>query len=366
MDRSKIIIRTSAIGITVNVILSAFKMAVGFFSNSIAIVLDAVNNLGDALSSIITVIGAKLADRPPDRKHPYGYGRVEYVTSAVIASIVLAAGLTSLQESVKKTVHPVDASYAPASLVIISAAVIAKLFCGYYTKSVGKRINAGALVASGSDAILDAVLSFSTLVAAAADMIFGVGIEGILGIVISLAIIKAGLEMLGDALNSVIGMRVDKELGDAVRGEVCSFDGVRGAYDLALHSYGPSQLIGSIHIEVDDAMPARDVHKLTRGIAEDVYAKFGIILTVGIYASNTSGEWPIKIKASVNEIISDYGQILQMHGFYADSEAKSVSFDLVIDFGADFAKTIKEVSDRLKAIYPEYSFNVIADKDYSD
>ncbi len=366
MERSRKIIRTSLIGIAVNAVLVAAKLAVGLLSGSIAVLLDAVNNLGDALSSVITIIGTKLAGRAPDKKHPYGYGRIEYLTSVVISVIVLTAGITSLKESLKSALHPQAASYSAGVLLVIGIAVAAKLVCGQYIKSVGKQIHAQTLVASGSDSVFDAMLSLGTLAAAGISVIWGISLEGILGILISAVILKAGVEMLLETLNSIIGIRADRELSEALKAKVNSYDGVLGAYDLALHNYGPSEIIGSVHVEVEDSMTAREIHSLTRRIAMEVYTAFGIALTVGIYASNTSDSRASELKKDLEQIVGRYPEILQMHGFYARVDEKMATFDLVMDFKADGAQVRERVLNELRGKYPDWNFSIILDSDYSD
>lgn len=366
MERSKKIIRTSLIGIAVNVVLVSVKMAVGVLSGSIAVILDAVNNLGDALSSVITIIGTKLAGRAPDKKHPYGYGRVEYLTSVVIAVIVLMAGITSLKESAESIFHSRAASYSSIALAVIAVAVAVKLVCGLYIKAVGQQINAQALIASGSDSLFDAILSLGTLVAAIVSMVWGISLEGILGILISLVILKAGVEMLLETLNSIIGTRADKELAEALKQKINSYEQVHGCYDLALHNYGPTALIGSVHVEVEDSMQAREIHGLTRQIALDVYNAFGIVLTVGIYAANTSDSQSLTLRNQLREIVDQYPEILQVHGFYAESEERNVTFDLVVDFKADAQVVRSKILEELKKIYPDWNFSVVLDSDYSD
>ena len=184
MERNKTIIKTSIQGIIVNVILVIFKAEIGLIVNSIAIILDAVNNLSDALSSIITIIGTKLSSKRPDKKHPYGYGRIEYFSSVIIAVIVLVAGLTSLKESIEKIIHPEPAAYSVISLVIVIVAVFVKFFFGRYVKKQGEKLNSGSLVASGTDAISDSILSLSTFVAAIISMSFHISLEGYLGVII--------------------------------------------------------------------------------------------------------------------------------------------------------------------------------------
>ena len=366
MDRNQKIIRTSVVGIVVNLVLVAFKMVIGLIANSIAVILDAVNNLSDALSSIITIIGTKLAGRRPDKKHPYGYGRVEYLTGMLIAVIVLLAGLSSLKESAESILHPEAASYSTLSLVIIAVAVAVKFLIGRYVKGVGESINSQALVASGSDAFFDAILSSATLAAALISRIWGLNLEGILGAVISVIIIKSGLEMLLETLNSITGTRADKELTDAIKEQVCAYEQVRGAYDLTVHNYGPTSTIASIHVELDDDMTAREIHRLTRRIATDVYQRLGVVLTVGVYAANDSGEGEAEMKAQLQEIAAGHPEVLQLHGFYLDREQSRVMFDLIVDFSADADAVCAAVREECARRWPEYQFDIVQDSDFSD
>lgn len=366
MERTQKIIRTSILGIGVNLLLVLFKMAVGMVTHSIAIILDAVNNLSDALSSLITIIGTKFAGKAPDKKHPYGHGRIEYLTSVLIALLVLAAGVTSLKESAGKVLHPEAAAYTVTSLVIIAVAVVAKLLCGSYVRRVGREIHSGSLIASGSDAFFDAVLSFATLVAAVISMLWGISLEGILGVVISIFILRAGVEMLLETLDHIIGVRIDQSLSKQIKAKVRAYPGVYGAYDLALHNYGPTQVIGSIHIEVDDDMPARDIHRLSRRIAADMSRQFGISLTVGIYAANNRPGEFTGMKEAVCGVLKEFPEILQMHGFYVDEEYHEVLFDMVIAFGADAPGIRQNVLQKLAELYPDYRFDIHLDIDTSD
>ena len=367
MERNKIIIKTSIIGIITNIILVIFKATVGLIVNSIAIVLDAVNNLSDAISSIITIIGTKLAGKKPDKEHPYGHGRIEYFASLIIAILVFVAGATSGKESIEKIIHPVKADYNLASLIIIIVAIIIKFFLGRHVKKVGKKIDSQSLIASGTDAFMDAVLSFSTLVAAVISLIWGISLEGYLGFVISVIIVKSSFDIIKETLNSIIGERADSELIQKLREKVNNFDEVQGVYDITLHNYGPSQVMGSLHIQVDDNMTAKEIHKLTRKIQMQIYEELGTVLTIGIYASNSSDEFYVGIKNELTKIIQKYKEIIQMHGFYVDEESKTISFDLIIDFKAESKEKIRdEVVKEIKEKYPEYNYYVILDTDISD
>ena len=363
MDRQRKIIKTSIIGIVVNLILVAFKATIGILVNSIAITLDAVNNLTDALSSIITIIGTKLAGKAPDKNHPYGYGRIEYFSSVIIATIVLWAGITALQESWPKIFNPDVTSYTTVSLIIIAVAVIVKFILGRYVKGIGEKINSQALVASGSDAFFDAILSLSTLIAAIISIFFHISLEGILGVIISLVIIKASIDMLKETIDSMIGVRVDSELSKKIKDSVEEVDGVWGAYDLILHNYGPENMIGSVHVEVDDDLTAEDIHTLSRVISTKVYSELSIILTVGIYARNNKYEY---IRRDLEEITSEYEEVLQIHGFYVYETEKLISFDIIVDFDADREKVKEEILSKIKAQYPEFNYLIIDDYDISD
>jgi len=366
MDRNKIIIKTSIKGIIMNVILAIFKAIIGFVSNSIAIILDAVNNLTDVFSSVITIVGTKLSNKLPDKKHPYGHGRIEYFASVIISVIILLAGITAGKESIEKIIHPQEADYSIVSMLIISVAVAVKFLFGRYVKKVGRDVNSQSLVATGQDAFMDAVLSFSTLVAAILNYVWGLSFEGYLGVIISIFIIKSAIEMLKETVDSLLGVRADSELTKKIREKINSFDEVQGVYDMNLHDYGPSKTIASVHIQVRNDMTAEEIHILTREIEYVIYAEFGIALTMGIYAANDSGEFG-EIKRELGNILKDYKCVLQVHGFYVDKSKSNVYFDLIIDFEEENKEKVRdEIVHKLKEKYSNYNFNVILDSDITD
>lgn len=367
MDRSSQIVKVSIRGIAVNILLVVFKAIVGFAANSISVILDAVNNLSDALSSIITIIGTKLAGRAPDKKHPYGHGRIEYITSLIIAVIVLAAGGSSLKESVEKIISPEKTDFTVVSIVVICFAIFAKFYLGRYFIAQGKKLNSSSLTASGTDASFDAVISVGTLFSAVISLTVGWNIEGWLGAVISVFILKAGMEILTDTLGDIIGLRVDKELSVSIKRRVNSFPEVLGCYDLILHNYGPEKNLGSLHIEVRDDMTANKIDELTREITYAIYNEFGVILTIGIYAQNIRSEKAAEIKSKLVELIKQQGNIIGMHGFYIDETRKAVSFDLIFDFEEKDPYAVTEnIKSSLTKEYPGFSFNINLDRDFSD
>ena len=369
MSREKIIIRTSVTGIAANIFLAAFKAFVGFLSNSIAIILDSVNNLSDALSSVVTIIGTKLAGKPADRKHPFGHGRAEYLTALVIAIIILYAGLTSLIESVKKVINPVTPEYTGLSIGIIATAVFVKIILGLFVKKTGKKVNSDSLVASGQDALMDSIISASTIVAALIFIFTGLSLEAWLGIIISFAIIRAGYETLHETLSKILGERVEAELSHKIKQTIASVDPeIRGAYDLVLNNYGPDKHIGSVHIEIPDTWTAEKIDSVTRKIADKVYQEHNIaIAAVGIYSINTQNQRLIEIRNEVNKLVRSHKEILQMHGFFVDEKAKIMRFDIIVSFDSlDMEGIYNHVVEDVENAFPDYTVEVQFDFDISD
>ena len=366
-DRERVIVRTSVIGILTNVLLAAFKAAVGLLSHSIAVILDAVNNLSDALSSVVTIIGAKLGAKQPDKKHPFGYGRIEYLSSMIVAAIVLYAGITSLVESVKKIITPEAADYSAVSLVIIGAAILAKLVLGTFVKKQGEKVHSRALVASGSDALFDAILSASVLASAVVYLLWGVSLEAYVGVVISGFIIKAGVEMMIETLNDIIGKRGDAEVSQQLKQIVCAQEQVLGAYDVTLFNYGPNRNYGSVHVELPDTLTVDEVDRITRTVQHDVFQQTGVILTgIGVYSYNTSDDEAAQMRNAIQRTVLSHEWALQMHGFYADTQKKTVRFDVVLSFDVDKKEAMATLYGEVNALYPDYEALIVPDVDMAD
>ncbi len=368
VNRRGIIIRTSVVGIVVNILLAAFKALVGILSNSIAITLDAVNNFSDAASSIITIVGTHLAGKAPDKKHPYGHGRVEYLTAMVIAVIVLYAGTTSFVESVRKIIDPVTPEYSTLTLAIIVVAVVTKIILGQYVKKKGEEVNSASLVNSGEDARLDAVISAATVVAAILYMQFGISLEAILGAIISLVIIKSGIEMLRETVSELLGERVDKETVLGIKRTVMQFPEVKGVYDLVLNNYGPDTFNGSLHIEIPDTLTVNEVDDLLRQIQVAVYQEHQVLLTaIGVYSMNTTDEHIITLRKKIKDVVLEVPYVLQMHGFYVHEEKKVIRFDAVISFDSpNRNETFQQILDAVQEVLPEYQYQIAADFDFSE
>lgn len=359
------IVKASVIGIAGNMLLVAFKMVIGFFSHSIAIILDGVNNATDALSSIVTIVGTKVAGRPPDAKHPFGYGRIEYLTSVVIAVIILVAGALSLRESILKIIHPATPSYSTITITIIVVAILGKVVLGIVFKRYGDKTSCEALIASGVDSNYDAVLSAGTLVVAFAQNLWNVNIDGAVGVVISLVVCKAGIEVLHDALAPIIGTPEDREHVANIKRYIRTFPNVCDVHNVVMDNFGPNKIIGSVYIDVPDDLTARQVGELTRSIAKGLQDKFNVELTVGIRTDNTTPEFAPMQKA-LEELAKKDESVMNVHAFYVDPDTKTCYFDMVVKLKGDGKKAKDDLVAAMQKRYPDFSFDVQVEIDYAE
>ena len=363
-SRDQIIIRTSLVGIAANLFLALFKAVIGIVSHSIAVTLDAVNNLSDALSSVITIIGAWLAGRRPDKEHPLGHGRTEYLSAIMVAAIVLYAGITSAAESVKKIIHPEIPAYTNISLVIIAAAVIVKILLGSYFKAKGRQASSAALEASGADASFDAVLSLSVLACALVFKMTGISLEAFVGLLISVFIIRSGIGMMMETVDDIIGKRADPEKVRQIKELIMEEPRVRGAYDLFINNYGPGRDYASVHVELPDTLTVEEVDQITRRVQQKVYTGTGVVLTgVGVYSYNTRDEEAARIRNTVMETILQHEWALQVHAFSADTKAKKMRFDVVFSFDIDQNEGYETIMKEIETLYPDYTITITSDMD---
>ncbi|MBQ9513539.1 MAG: cation transporter [Clostridia bacterium] len=368
MNREKEIVKTSIVGILVNILLVGFKAFIGFLASSVSIIMDAVNNLTDALSSLITIVGTKLANKKPTKSHPYGYGRIEYITSTLISFIILFAGITAIYESVLSWINHQTPSYDKWALIIVGVAVLVKIGLGLFFRLKAKAVDSDALKSSGTDALFDSILSLSTLIAVVISLTLKVYVETYLGILIGLFIVKSGVEALKESLSHLIGNRIEKDKSEEIRNLILSsHKEVSGVYDLVINNYGPNKSIGSVHIEIPDNFSAKDIQFLERQIQIEIYTAFSIIMTVGIYAANDSTAVSKSIKENLLLELKNYESIVQMHGFYVDEIKKVVFFDLIFDFEEkDPHMIIDNITSKMKEKFPDFFFNVVLDTDFSD
>lgn len=359
------IIRTSVVGIVANILLALFKAVVGAISGSIAIIMDALNNMSDVLSGVITILGARLSARPADSGHPFGHGRIEYFSAIVISIIVLVAGFSAMFESIKKIIHPTTPTYTMVTLLVIIVAIFVKIFLGRYVSRKGKQLSSDSLIASGADATFDAVVTLATLVSAGIMLLTNINLDGVFGFLISLVIIRVGMGMLKSPVNQLLGEGAPKELTEQIRKEVMEYPEVQGVNDIILNYYGPETIIGSMHISVAETMTAGHIHELTRAISERLYEHHHIIATIGIYAINTSQELVAKEKM-IADFVNSQPHVLQTHGFYYYADQNCFTLDIVHDNSILDEKAFSDdMHEKLAKQFPKYVFNIVIDHSYT-
>lgn len=296
-----------------------------------------------------------------------GYGRIEYLSSMIVAAIVLYAGITSLVESIKEIIHPQEAEYSIISIVIIAVAVVVKFILGKYVKRQGEKVDSGALIASGADSIFDSILSLSVFISAIIYMIWSISLEAYVGVLLSGFIIKAGFEMMMETINHIIGQRQDKEISNKIKDLINDEKQVIGTYDLILFNYGPDKYYATVHLELPDTMSVAEVDQLTRRLQLKVYKKMEIILIgVGVDSYNTKDDEASRIRNDVQKLVLSHDWALQLHGFYIDIEQKNMRFDVIVSFEKDFKDAVEIITDEVQQKYPDYKILMIPDIDITD
>ena len=284
----------------------------------------------------------------------------------VVSGIVLYAGITSAVESVKKVFHPEKPEYTAVSLVIIAVAVLVKIVLGRYVKAQGEKVHSGSLVASGSDALFDAILSASVLACAVIFMLTGISLEAYVGAAISVIIIKSGVEMMIETLDEILGVRADSNQTNRIKRLLSEEEHVRGAYDLVLYNYGPDKNLGSVHIELPDTMTVKEVDRLTRRLEKKVYRETGVFLTgISLYSFNTSNDEAARIQSDVRKRVLAHDWAVQVHGFYLDSSTMEMTFDVVMSFDIRPDEGLRILYEEIGNAYPDYKLYIEPDVDVS-
>ena len=267
----------------------------------------------------------------------------------------------------KKIFDPTEPSYTTTTLVVIVVAIVVKLILGQYVKRKGDQLKSDALIASGSDALFDAVITLATLISAGVMLLWGVSLDGILGALISIVIIKAGIEMLASPVNELLGTSISAEFTKQIQKEVSDFEGVHGVFDLILHNYGPDVKIGSLHINVYDTMSAHEIHGLTRKITTKMYERHGIIMTVGVYAVATGENRRAELQTKVMQTLAGHQDIVQVHGFYYSEKDNMLSVDVVPDISIhDDDAFASQLTNDIQPLVPGMQVVIVVDHNYSE
>lgn len=323
---------SSMVGIFCNVLLFGAKLLIGLLINSISVMADAFNNLSDAASSIIGFIGVKMAEKPADDDHPFGHGRIEYIAAFIVAFIVIQVGFSLFKTSLNKILNPESMSFKWISIVILSLSVAVKLWLSLFNRTLGKRINSKVMLATSADAMGDVVTTSATMLSIAVFGIFGVNIDGIVGIAVSVVVMIAGVNIAKDTLAPLIGEAIDPQLYEQITNFVESFEGILGTHDLIVHNYGPSKSMASIHAEVPNDVNVERSHEVIDQIEHEAARRFGLLLVIHMDPVETHDGRIREFRDMLGEVLTELDSRLSFHDFRMVDGGEHINliFDLVV------------------------------------
>ena len=330
--REGIIAGTSGLGIIVNLLIAAIKVILGLLANSIAIISEGVNNASDALTSVLTLVGTKLAGKKPDKKHPFGYGRIEYLTSLIIAIAILITGFEMITSSVELIFNPEPMDISIAALLAVAISAVIKFFLGIYTIKQGKKADSGALTAVGLDCRNDSFVSVVTIASAIIFLVFDFSVDAYVGIFTSLIILKAGFEVLKDTVSELLGKPGDEELAEKLYKEIRGTEGVLGAADMMLHNYGPDAYSGSVNIEMDHEMTVGEIYEILHALQLRIMYEHKVTMVFGIYAVDNDHEDVKAIRKTVADFVLAQEHVKSFHAVYLDPNSPKIYCDLIVDY----------------------------------
>ena len=342
LSRNKIITQTSWLGILANVLMAVIKIIIGALTSSIAIISEGVNNATDSLTAVIALIGTKLANKHPDKKHPFGYRRIEYLTGLVIATIIVVTGIEMLTTSIKIVFNPTNLSISYISLIIIAISAIIKFALGTYTIKIGKKVNSIALEAVGIDGRNDSFISIITIVSALFFLVFNLSIDAYAGIIISILIIKSGFNALKDTISELLGRPGQKELADKIYKEIHNTKEIINAADMMLHNYGPNTWSGSVNIEVDHDKTVGEIYQVIHKLQLKIMHEYKVVMVFGIYAVDHDHEDVKTIRQDIDIFVSKNKHIKSIHAVYLDPQTNKIYCDFVVDYDLKEWNTLKE------------------------
>lgn len=361
--RMKYGILSGFVGIALNVVLCLMKFFVGSITGSIAITADAVNNLSDAGSSAVTVFGFKMAGKPADKDHPFGHGRIEYITAMIVSFIILFMGVELAIQSVKKIRTPEDVKFSLIGAVIIAVSILGKLWLAFFNKNLGKRIDSPAMTAVVADSLSDIAATSVTLIALILSKFFpSLHIDGWLGILVACFVLKAGLDIFRDTLSSLIGQPPSKELVDEIKNKILAYDHVSGIHDLIVHNYGPEHYFATVHVEIPADIDVMVGHDIIDNIENDIKKEIGIDLTIHYDPIVVNDERVNELKEMTDNIVKNINPELSIHDFRVVDGPMHTNliFDVVIPYGFKEVpnEIIKEISLKISEVNDSY-FTVI-------
>ena len=320
------------VGIVCNLMLFAAKISIGLLVNSISVMADAFNNLSDAASSIIGFVGARMAGKPADDDHPFGHGRIEYISAFIVAFLVIQVGFSLFKTSVGKILHPEEMSFQAVSMVILLLSVAVKLWMGMFNKKLGNRIHSSVMLATSADSLGDVGATAATILSLLVFGTMGWNIDGIVGLLVSLAVMIAGINIAKETLEPLSGAPIDHSLYMEISNYVESFDGIVGTHDLIIHNYGPSRSMASIHAEVPNDVDIQVSHEIVDRIEQEAYKRFHISLVIHMDPVETKNQKYLEKKEMLGKVLAEVDSRLEFHDFRMVDGVERINliFDLVV------------------------------------
>ena len=374
-DVEKVSVRTaygvlaSIVGICCNIFLFAAKFIIGLVIHSVSVTADAFNNLSDAGSSIISFVGVKMAEKPADKDHPFGHGRIEYIAALVVSFLVLEVGFTFLKDSIGRIQEPEDLNFQAVSVVILLLSIAVKLWMGMFNRKLGEKIDSKVMMAVFTDSMGDVITTGATILSILFFAVTGINIDGIVGVGVALVVMWAGVGIAKDTLEPLIGEAIDPEVYEKIKTFVESYDGIEGTHDLIVHNYGPGRSMASIHAEVPNDVDIEQSHEIIDRIERDAGKKLGIFLVIHMDPVEMKDERVLNIRRKTEEILKEMDPACSIHDFRVvrGEEQSNLIFDMVIPIEYDEEKRKelpRKLKERLKELDPRYECVITVDYDY--
>lgn len=359
----------SITGIVLNVLLFSGKFIAGLICGAISVTADAFNNLSDAGSSIMSLVGFKMAAQPADEEHPFGHGRMEYVSGLVISFLIMLMGFELAKSSVEKMIHPEDMTFSWLTLIILIVSVLVKLWMGLFNHKLGKMINSASMKATAVDSISDCISTSAVIAAMFVFYLFDLNIDSYIGLAVALFIVYSGINTFKESLTPLLGAKPDKQFVAEITSKVESYEGIVGTHDMIVHDYGVGNLIISMHAEVPVEMDFSSAHELIDKIEDDLKNQYKCLVTIHMDPVAVNDEKSTALKAQIADIVRQIDSRMSVHDFRMTDgkDRENLIFDVVVPFGLKMtdAEVREAISERVSQIDKAYQCVINIDKDYA-
>ena len=356
------------VGIVTNLILFIIKLSVGLFSNSISILADAFNNLSDAASSIITIVGFKMANKPADAEHPFGHGRIEYITAMIVSFMVMLVGLQFVKTSFQKIINPTLVTFELLPFILLLISIGFKFWLSKFNKSIGNKINSSTLKATATDAMGDVFTSTTVVISFLISKFTTLPIDGYIGIVVALAIVYSGFSLIKETLSPLLGEPPDPVLVSDITDMVMSYDNITGIHDLIVHNYGPGRIMASIHAEIPSNIDIMEIHHIIDTAEREISKKLNIYLVIHMDPICVDTDEIIEARNIVKDVLSKYEDVKSFHDFrvVGENNNKNLIFDIEVSptclaYEIASAKLLNNIDKDIKEKAPEYKCVITVD-----